>query len=66
MSSFHCNAEEWFPMLQLVDVQLFGIEPANFTDEEVARINTAKAEFVACQRLIAERFGIAQPASWWT
>ena len=65
MPKFHYDADELYPVLQLSDAQLFGIEPRDFTDEEVARIRAARAEFVACQKLIAERFGVGRPSTWW-
>lgn len=60
---FYHDVNEWYPVLGLVsDAKMSyddGARAAEFSPEEIARINKAFEDFRAAQKLISERFGLA-------
>jgi hypothetical protein len=58
MTIYHYDVSEWYPVFSLLPATDRGYtdKTAEFTDEEVARINAANEEFDATQQLIEEKF----------
>ncbi|MES2694187.1 MAG: hypothetical protein V4773_11995 [Verrucomicrobiota bacterium] len=54
----HLILDEMYPVYKFSDEKHYRVEPAEFTDAEIARIEAAWVEWEACQKLIAERFGV--------